>query len=273
MMLARHRNEATAGVLALLVHVVFVALLVFGVSWQTQHPAPVMVDLWQPIPEPAQPEPPVLQPEPPPAPPRLAPAEVPTPAAPDIALEKRREQAEHRKRAEAARLAEEKALADAARAEEAALRKLRETQLAEQKKREAQKQLEDQELQRHALEEALAAETRQLKQTAARVAASRRTGEINAVVGQYKDLISGKIRGNTRLPDEVKGNPQVKFVVRLMPTGEVLDVRLLQSSGNSAYDTAVERAIRKSSPLPLPEDRDARAQFVPELTLVHRPHE
>jgi colicin import membrane protein len=35
----------------------------------------------------------------------------------------------------------------------------------------------------------------------------------------------------------------------------------------------VERAIRKSSPLPLPEDRDARAQFVPELTLVHRPHE
>jgi colicin import membrane protein len=40
-----------------------------------------------------------------------------------------------------------------------------------------------------------------------------------------------------------------------LPTGEVLSIRMLKSSGNPAYDTAVERAILKSSPLPLPSDR------------------
>ncbi|MDP2056517.1 MAG: TonB family protein, partial [Thiobacillus sp.] len=59
----------------------------------------------------------------------------------------------------------------------------------------------------------------------------------------------------------------------LLPTGEVQSVRVTQSSGNVAYDEAVVRAIEKSSPLPLPSDRDARAAFVPELTFVHRPKE
>ncbi|MBN8764452.1 MAG: protein TolA, partial [Thiobacillus sp.] len=40
-----------AGALALGVHVLFVLLLVFGVSWQTHHPAAVQVDLWQTLPE------------------------------------------------------------------------------------------------------------------------------------------------------------------------------------------------------------------------------
>jgi colicin import membrane protein len=58
-----------------------------------------------------------------------------------------------------------------------------------------------------------------------------------------------------------------------LPTGEVLSVRVTQSSGNVAYDDAVMRAIEKSSPLPLPADREARAAFVPELSFVHRPKE
>ena len=61
--------------------------------------------------------------------------------------------------------------------------------------------------------------------------------------------------------------------MRLLPTGEVQSVRVTQSSGNAAYDEAVVRAIEKSSPLPLPSDRDARAAFVPELSFVHRPKE
>ncbi len=274
--LARRGTEATAGVLALLVHGVFVLLLVFGVSWQTQQPAPVMVDLWQALPEPPAPavEPPPIPPEPPvPVVKEPVVKEVPPPKAPDIALEKKKAEAERRKKIEEVREAERKALANAARTEEAALRKLRDKQLAEQKKREAQRKIEEQDLQRRMMEEELASETRQLKQAESRAVASRRAAELAGVVGQYKDMISSKVRGNTRLPDNLKGNPQVKFLVRLMPTGEVLDVKMLQGSGNAAYDEAVERAIRKSSPLPLPEDRDARAAFVPEVTLVHRPRE
>jgi colicin import membrane protein len=55
-----------------------------------------------------------------------------------------------------------------------------------------------------------------------------------------------------------------------LPTGEVLTIRLVKSSGNSAYDAAVERAILKSSPLPLPPSRDL---FSRELKLTFRPHD
>ena len=34
----------------------------------------------------------------------------------------------------------------------------------------------------------------------------------------------------------------------------MLNVRLVKASGNAAYDNAVERAILKSQPLPVPED-------------------
>ncbi len=70
----KRSTDLVAGLLALGVHALFLMLLVFGVSWQTQHPEPVMVDLWQALPLPAAPEPaPEVeplppQPEPPPAP-------------------------------------------------------------------------------------------------------------------------------------------------------------------------------------------------------------
>jgi len=55
---SRPAPNFAAGALALGVHALFVLLLVFGVSWQTQHPAPVMVDLWSSLPE-AVPPPPI----------------------------------------------------------------------------------------------------------------------------------------------------------------------------------------------------------------------
>jgi colicin import membrane protein len=108
---------------------------------------------------------------------------------------------------------------------------------------------------------------------AARAAAGKRQAALAQTVGQYRDLISAKVRGNTRLPDNLTGNPQVRCLVKLLPTGEVASVRVTQSSGNAAYDDAVVRAIQKSSPLPLPAERDARAAFVPELSFTHRPKE
>ncbi len=291
--LSRPGPNLAAGLLALGVHVVFVLLLVVGVSWQTQHPAPVMVDLWTALPETPRPPAPPVEPPPPPKPaaPERPPVEkpvvkeTPPPRPPDIALEKEkaRKKAEaeklekDRKKAEAERLeklkamqaAEEKALADAAREEAAAMKKAQEKQLAdkERKRRELLRQMEEEELMARMADE----EARQ--SAAARAASARRQTEIDRIKSQYQDMIGATVRGNTRLPPDLKGNPEVRFLVRLLPTGEVVDVRRTQSSGNAAYDEAVERAIRKSSPLPLPADRDVRAAFVPELSFVHRPKE
>lgn len=71
----------------------------------------------------------------------------------------------------------------------------------------------------------------------------------------YLSKLKTKIRGNVILPPNVQGNPAAVFRVTQLPSGEVIDVRLIKSSGNQQLDTAVERAIRKSSPLPVPEGR------------------
>ena len=56
--------------------------------------------------------------------------------------------------------------------------------------------------------------------------------------------------------------------MQLAPTGDVLAAKLRTPSGVKAYDDAVERAILKSSPLPLPQRREV---FEPRLELKFRP--
>jgi len=269
---SRPAPKLAAGVLALGVHVLFALLLVFGVSWQTQQPAPVMVDLWEALPAPApapRPRPePVKAPEPVKEVPAPKPVvkEPPPIKAPDIALEKKKAETELLKKQQAIQQAEEKARAEAAKA-------AREKQLAEQKKREQLLKMEEEDLIRRMADEEAASTARQAQLAETRAAASKRQSAMASTIGQYRDLISAKVRGNTRVPDNLTGNPEVRCLVRLLPTGEVQSVRVTQSSGNAAYDQAVVRAIEKSSPLPLPADRDARAAFVPELSFVHRPKE
>jgi colicin import membrane protein len=85
---------------------------------------------------------------------------------------------------------------------------------------------------------------------------------------QWADRIRAKIRSNIVLPPELAGNPEAVFDVELLPTGEVLAAKLRRSSGSRTYDEAVERAILKSSPLPLPERREV---FEARLELRFRP--
>ncbi len=271
--ISRPGSNLAAGAMALGVHVLFLLLLVFGVSWQTRHPAPVMVDIWdalpqQPSPRP-RPQPKIVPPEPVklPLPVKAEPApvvkDVPLPKAPDIALEQKKADAERVKKLKALQASEQKARDDAAHTEAEAIKK----------KRELLRKMDEEALLQRMADEDAANETRRQKQAEARAAASKRQSELDKAVGLYRDKISATVRGNTRLPDNLKGNPEVRCLVRLLPTGEVLSVKVTQSSGNAAYDEAVVRAIEKSSPLPLPAERDARAEFVPELSFVHRPKE
>lgn len=253
-------TEAKAGALALLVHGAFLLLLIFGVSWQTEHPAPVSADLWQALPEP-EPEPtPRIQPreEPRPAPePKPVIKENPPEPKPDIALEKKKADLKKRQ----AELDEQKMLQQ----------KMREEAEKLQKQREAKNKLEEQALQRRMLDEALASESRQIKQIATRGAAAKRASAMSGIVKEYEAKIAAKIYGLTREPLNLPDNLKVRHAVKLLPTGEVIKVDQLQSSGNQAYDEAVKRAIYMASPLPLPEDKNARAEFVPDMVLTSRP--
>jgi colicin import membrane protein len=108
------------------------------------------------------------------------------------------------------------------------------------------------------------AEARQRRQ----LQAEQSSAENRRALAEYMNNVRRKIRNNVSLPAGIQGNPEARFNVTQLPTGEVLEVRLVRSSGNAALDTAVERAIRKSSPLPKPSQPDL---FTRDLDIRYKP--
>jgi colicin import membrane protein len=99
------------------------------------------------------------------------------------------------------------------------------------------------------------------KQAAEKQAADRQSAERQAAeraqqrgLADYKAKIIGKVRGNLVYNEEGAPNPTAQFEISQLPTGEVVNINRMRSSGNRAYDEAIERAIYKSSPLPKPDN-------------------
>jgi colicin import membrane protein len=259
MMRSRNRSEPgklPAGVLALLVHLAFLALLVFGVAWRTQSPAPVTAELWQSLPPPPKvavvappPKPEVPKPEPKPEPRPEPKAEPAPPPKPDIALKEKEEK--QKREQEEKRLEEEQKKKD-----------LEKQKAEEQKKKEEDRKKEEehrkQEKAREEQAKKLAAEKEAQANAQAEQAAKAKS---DAEVDRYKSLIIAKIKANLIIPPDVTGNPELSFEITLLPTGEILSMRLTKPSGFQSYDDAVERAIRKSVPLPVPSGDLFQRQF------------
>jgi colicin import membrane protein len=159
---------------------------------------------------------------------------------PEIALKAERE----KKKAEEARK----------KAEEA--RKKREELEAAKKKRE----------QEEAAKKKLAEEKRRREEEAARKEAEKaRAAQLEArqrEFNQYVDRIKAKIRSRANVPDSVTGKPNIQVQIRVLPGGDVLDIRVVKPSGNRAYDAAIERAIRSAAPLPVP---DVNSELFPQF--------
>jgi colicin import membrane protein len=241
------RREPALGrafLLAAAMHIVLIAFMFVGVRWQNYEPEIYSVELWEPQPEPQAVEPP----KPPPPPKVEAPKPEPKVDKPDITL---RDKAKPKPKAEP----KPKPKPDLELE-----RQVREQAALEQNVLQEQQKIRDE--QRRAAE--AARKERDLQQLLARQAADARASAQNAWILK----IQAKIKPNIYLPPDLKGNPEAVYLVTLLPTGEVLTVRKRRSSGHAGYDTAVERAIEKSSPLPKPDDPSV---FSRELELKFRP--
>jgi colicin import membrane protein len=261
----------SSGGLALLVHGLFFAALMFGVSWKNPPQLPVEAELWAALPE--LPAPPPPEPAPLPAPAPRPPVEA-KPSQADIALEKaEKKKLEIARRLEEKRLEEARQLEERMRLEKERLEKVRvenerlERERQEKDKLEKRRQVE-QELARQ-MQDDLDSEAAQLRAYQERARAGRQARTIN----DFKHRIQGKIQSYVRLPQKLAGNPEAVFQVSLLPNGEVSRVTLIKSSGQPAYDSEVERAIIKASPLPLPSEKEAAAVFREGLILKFRPLE
>lgn len=257
MRLRSQPGKLPAAILALLVHLAFLALLVFSVSWQNRPPEAVQVDLWRSLPEPA----PVPAPPPPPPPPpqeaRPEPVEEakPQPQKSEISLKAKKE--EQRKREEKLKQEKQKRLEEQ--------RRQAETEKAQEEKRRRERRLREEAAQRVQDEQR---DLEQVRQAQAAAAAKAK------VADDYKSRINARIKSFiNNQPCLPLPNPEVEFDVTLMPTGHLLnDPRLRKSSGNASCDQAIERAILRAQPLPLPLDPGLFSQFR-ELHLKFRPRE
>ncbi len=83
--------------------------------------------------------------------------------------------------------------------------------------------------------------------------------------------IGARIKGNIHydVPAGMEGNEPVEYLVELSPNGSVSEIKLVKTSGISAFDSAVRLAIEKTAPYSIPKN-DAGNSPV-KFTLVSRP--
>jgi colicin import membrane protein len=239
--------QLPAGLMAVAVHAAFFALLYFGFTWQTQPARTISVDLWQSLPD-VQIAPPVapkvaeaIQP--------LQPKQAVQPAQPEKLIKP------------------DIALPDKKKKKEVETKTTR--QIQEEQKQE--KAIERERIAAELAAQKAAQAAREGAEQAAREQAAQ-DAALDAMVNEYKAKIISKVRRNIVKPPDVRDDARAEFRVTLLPGGTVLSTELKKSSGNAAYDNAVERAILKSQPLPLPADVAMFNRFRV-LLLVFRPVE
>ena len=233
----REPYKLPAGILAVAVHGAFFSLLYFGFAWQAQPSGTMSVELWQGLPDAAA----VPSALPPPPPEKVAKPDVMQPPQPEKMVEP------------------DIALPDKKKVE------VKPVAAKPEKKKPVPR-----------IADVIAQSAGQGTGFTIADQAARERGEraaaIGRVVDEYTGKIVGKIRRNIVMPPDVADDARAEFSVTLLPGGAVLSARLTRSSGNAAYDNAVERAILKSQPLPLPADVTLFNRFR-ELKLVFKPVE
>jgi colicin import membrane protein len=260
-----------AGGLAIAVHLALLGALLISFNWKAAHPVlnVTEVELWDSIPNQAaqMPEPvvkaetkPIIKEEPKSEPKPIAEEKPKEEPLVDIAMEKKKKALALKKEADLQK--KEKALEQMkqldALKEEALKDDVRKP--VKENKPDALKKLQ---------QEALAEEKTAGDQQAIGAKAAANAG----VIGEFTDKIKAKIRGNVNKSLCGDGNPELKFEIGLLPTGELSgSPKLIKSSGSAACDEAVERAIMASEPLPLPSDASLMAQFR-NLKLKFRPND
>ena len=297
---ARGRSFA----LAAAAHVLLFVALGLVTRWTTQNlVVSAEAELWSAVPQQAAPR--LVEPEPePPAQPKPEPVRKPEPAPrptpqpepevqkrdAEIALKKQKE--EEKKKAlekeKAEKLRKEKLEKEKAEKEKADKeKKLKEQKLKEDKAKE-EKAREEKEREKKKADDKRKAEEAQTKADAARAEALRKEnlkrmqGLAGASGGEhstgtalkssgpsasYAGRLVARIKPNITYPGDVVGNPRAEVEVKVGADGTILSRRIVQSSGNKAWDDAVLRAIDKTEVLP----RDTDGRVPPVIVLGFRP--
>lgn len=250
--------------LALLVHALLVLALTWGVTWKNDpQDDAVDAELWSAVPEPASPQlietapaPVEPAPEPKPAPPLpVIKKSAPEPAKPnaDIAVEVQKKKDIKLKQEQEKILEKEKKAA-------------KQKDLANQKEQEAR----DSEAVRQEQIDRLKNLGASSANPVDAVSETRSSGRpSDSYLGKLRNRVKPNITFSEAQMQSVKGNPAAEVEVICSPSGQIMGMKLTQSSGNAAWDQAVMAAIEKTAQLP----RDENGNIPSRIPFVFRPRD
>jgi len=121
------------------------------------------------------------------------------------------------------------------------------------------------------LKEKMLAEATSMKKE--QEAAALRQAELKkrqTIIDKYMNLIELKVYQHWIKPPTVSKGLVSELRVKLIPTGDVIDVQLSKSSGDPVYDKSVQAAVKSASPLPLPPAEEGLFDTFRDLRLPMR---
>ena len=89
----------------------------------------------------------------------------------------------------------------------------------------------------------------------------------------YRRGIRRAVVRNWSRPPVARNGMRAEVLVELIPTGEVVSVTLVSSSGNATFDRSAEAAVRKARRFPVPEDIRLFEAHFRQFTLLFEPED
>lgn len=98
------------------------------------------------------------------------------------------------------------------------------------------------------------AEAERLRRDLERSAAAARASANQLLVDRYQRLIQQRVATKWNRPLTARRGMVAMLRITVLPGGEVASVVTTSSSGDAAFDASAEEAVRRASPLPVPDD-------------------
>ena len=138
---------------------------------------------------------------------------------------------------------------------------------AERREEERRRELERQrqrlaELARQSFDQALESEASELAE-----------GEDESAAASFRFGIYQRVVANWSRPPSARNDMQAKLLVELIPTGEVVGVSVVQSSGSAAFDRSAEAAVRKARDFEVPAQPELFERYFRRFSLLFKPED
>nr|WP_241263316.1 energy transducer TonB [Parahaliea mediterranea] len=99
-------------------------------------------------------------------------------------------------------------------------------------------------------EELLREQREQMAESLAREEAARAAATADEMAASYAALIQRTVTGYWSRPPSARNGMEVLLQLQLIPTGEIVDVRVLKSSGDTAFDRSAMNAVERAGRFP-----------------------